>query len=350
MAFNIPTWVLKEIQPEVISSDEINFTNKSDDMMNDADLLNVVYSRRVRGDFTHVVGNSRLGAVICKHPSYNFGSIEDFSIDTYPASMIRCKGTEITQIERQSKTYKGKAFISRHFLSRALMWWSYAMHIRYTWREVKAYDKDNKLTLYIDDSDATKTTGINLWKHTLKYNHKIVGKTILVDGRKKVEQYLEPLLKTSQVDTLTGEDVILIIKDLLFLIRNKTPDDINDALTRGSMSEQFYYILKTQASREHLSYIELLQKFKSRLYYDEQLGECIWAYPKLQVEYLLSVLEELQSGYYHTDLPIAIVHHPYKYPLKCTGMTSETPRTDEEHARAKSDYDLTQFFEEERAN
>lgn len=337
--------LLDNADTEVLESDVINPSKKS--TKSDADLINVLYFSGKRGDFTRVVGNSHLVAKAIRRPSNNFGSIEDFNVDTYPASMIRCRGTEITQIERRGKTTKGKAFISRHFLSRVLMWWAYTLRIRYSWKVVKAKDNEGRTVVWVD-TDNTNSNAIELWRHTIGFDHKIVGKTVLIDGQRRVEEYAVPLERHNQVDCLTGDDVILMIRDLIFLIRNKTPDDMKDALDRGQLSPQFYELLRTTASKEKVTYTELFQRYKERLYYDEQIGEATWSYPKLDVGYLLKVIEELQSGYYLTDLLTPLVHHPYKFPLKCTDMTADRPRTDEEHLEAKDDYYLPQYTEEWR--
>jgi len=86
----------------------------------------------------------------------------------------------------------------------------------------------------------------------------------------------------------------------------------------------------------------ILNNIKGRLYRIEQLGDKVWSYPKLNILYILSLLDMLNDRNFFMDIEIPIIYDLYKYPIHCSD-THLKPMSDSEHDKNKDDYDYTQY-------
>ena len=136
-----------------------------------------------------------------------------------------------------------------------------------------------------------------------------------------------------------------MIRDIIFLTRDKDWSKIGNYIQNGSASVELYNTIDTIRRKRKCKVETVLQEIKKRIYIDEQsrVKEYIWSYPKYPVEYLLKVLEQLQSGKYFIDILIPLVYNLWKYPLECKD-THLKPMTDRKHEKNIDDYDITKYI------
>jgi len=248
-------------------------------------------------------GNTYKGKHIEQTKPLNFGSIDDYNIDTLPKGLFHCKGTEITQVKEID--YRKKKLINRRFLSNILQTWCYFMGIK-----------------YIDNTDKYEFTGTKLWGKELEYSINLKDKSAIF---------------------LTGKQGKQMIRDIIFLSRNKRLSKMKDYIENKKVSPQMYRTILYRVHSEKKTFDEILQDIKSRVFYDYSIGEYAWAYPKYNIEYLTRTLRELSTEKYFLSILIPIIEHLRKYPIICKD-THVFPKSDEEHNKAKDDYDISQHI------
>ncbi len=254
-------------------------------------------------------GFTTMGTNISRIPTKNFGSIGDFNIDSLPHSFGRLKGTEITWLSYDNKHIRNKQMISRLCASNVLSTWCYVLDID-----------------YLDTATPDRISGINMWG---------------IDAEEASQLFI------------TGDMMKRMIKDIIFLTRNIKRQKIYEKISMGLASIQLYNVLQHKRYNKEGKLDDIINTIKNRLYYTYQVGErIIWDYPKYSVEYLNEFIDRLDSGEYITDIIIPLMYErrgiKFKFPLKNVD-TRIKPTSNEEHQKAKDDYDLTQhLFTEER--
>ena len=315
----------KEFKGKILKSEIINDIGRELNEYNEAQWINTIeYTTRYGKVYNKVYGNTRAGLIISQLPDKNFGSIGDYNINTLPSSYMRVKGIEKYELNTDGLYYKGMQVISRRFLSNILSTWCYIIGMPYKY-------------------------GIKMWcsEETQLAYHKEYKKEETDRGvrYKLVED--KPKYKTYKM--ISGLEGIQMIKDILYLMRNKTPEKLMKNAEKGIISSQLHSVIFTLFNDKIYSKKERLEHFnriKDRLYYIFNEYGIAWSFPKYNPNYLISIIKELQSGHYATDLYVPIIHNLKKYPIKCTD-THIKPLTDEEHQKNKDDYDLTKYIVEE---
>ena len=304
---------LTEVEKELIHTpqlyNEIYNRGKSLRTLNQADIMNTYDVVNRYGRLKPILkANTRTGYNISRTSMHNFGSIGDYDIDTIPLSHIKCKGTEITYMSYETKQTKNKQLISRRFLSKVLSTWCYVVGIKYK----------------IDITKENELSGIKIW------GKKIPNDTGIYTGKNNM---------------LSGNDIVLILKDLIYLTRHKDLKNIQDDIIKSQVSTELYNVIKYKVRKEKKSMINVVNEMKHKLYYDYQIPETdiIWTYPKYPIEYLIGLIKELQSGKYLTELLYPAINNLYQYPIKCKD-TFVKPMTDKEHEKNADDYDTSQYY------
>jgi hypothetical protein len=297
-------------KPKLFENEVIFTTNKDYESYSQSQLINSPEWVTRYGKLANVQkGNTRTSYAIAQLPVNTFGSIAEYGIDTMPLTNMKCKGTEVTYLSDKDLKYKNKHLISRRFLSLVLYKWSYMMGIPYLNR------KDSKLS------------GMEIWGIPMKL---------------KCEQDIN---YSYTQDFLTGEKIILMIKDMIYFTRNQKWDNIMDRIKFGKVSPQAYNLIDTIRRKKKIKIDTYLQEIKKRLYYDIQSKDFseIWTFPKYHIEYLQGVLEELSSGNYFTDILTPVVYDLRNFPL-ISKDTYLKPMSDEEHKKNRDDYDLHKYL------
>ena len=305
---NIPLRPIKDKMSKVME-DFLMYPDMKGDLYNSAiDLgrydelklsqrLNVFSSMNGFGKYTHrVVGITRTGAKIEKHNIWTFGSPDDYNIDTIPLHAIRGKGQEITHISQVSEYGRNRVMLSRRYLSRIINTWSDMVDIRYSYGEGKV--------------KAMEMWGIKLPQYSKS--------TILINGHSAKSA----------------------IKDILFIIRNSKVSTLRQL--KEKVSEQLYIIVRERLKEEGATLSNILNDMKDNIYWDFSLSQFAWAYPKIQVDYLIAQLRLLNDKQYTMDLYVPMIHNLYKYPLRCTDIKLK-PMTEEQHSNNLGDYDISQY-------
>lgn len=238
-------------------------------------------------------GTTQIGSNIHRHKVINFGSIDDYDIDTIPIDAIRGKGQEITYLSQIRKSDKNKSIISRRFISNVLASWCHTVGI-----------------LYTTHGNSGDINGIDLWgRDTDVYDRKVIN----------------------------GYDAVRMLKDLLLIIRNKTI---------SSASPQLLYIFKyIKKYSDTTTDKEIIDDMKKRIYWDFNVGRFGWAYPKIHPEYIIELLDLLKPSNYLMDICVPLVYDRYRYPIRCTDISIH-PMTDEQHSDNADDYDLNRYIAE----
>lgn len=233
--------------------------------------------------------STQTGYLISQLPDNNFGSIADYSIDTFPKALIRTKGTEITWISNDYLRWHNKHLLSRRFVSKVLSYWSYLHEIRYSLKE-------------------GGESAIDIWCLKVKYQ-----------GSKRIT-YL-----------LSGIEVKELIKDIIRETRNHNPRAFYE-----------YSVIVDSPSKKKSDGVIVLAKNKNgKFEIVNNLYITTWKFPKYSIRYLRSVLNELDSGNYLLDVYVPIIHNLSKYPIRCTDVNS----TDiYESERTTDSYDLSQYL------
>jgi len=249
-------------------------------------------------------GNTFTGSNIAELPQHNFGSIGEYIVDTLPNSFITVKGVEKTEVISEMTTHNGQQIISRRFICNLISTWGYVTGLRYK----------NALKMWATDVEQK-----------------------LYDNKYKIYKMV------------SGHTAIQLIKDLLYLIRNKSYDDIIENIGKGIISEQLYSVINSILNDKGLSKEEQQEKImriKENMYYNYSVVDYAWAFPKYNAEYLISLIKQLQSGEYIIDMNVPVINNLKKYPIKCKD-THLKPMTDEQHIKNRDDYDIGQYIWED---
>jgi len=279
--------------------------NVSLDSYNSSQRINV-YERVNRwGKIVPILkGNTFTGSNIAELPQYNFGSIGEYIVDTLPNSFITVKGVEKTEVISEKTTHNGQQIISRRFICNLISTWGYVTGLRYK----------NALKMWATDIEQK-----------------------LYDNKYK------------EYKMVSGHTAIQLIKDLLYLIRNKSYDDIINNIGKGIISEQLYAVINsilTDTSLTKQEQQDKIMNIKNNIYYNYSVCDYAWAFPKYNAEYLISLIKQLQSGEYIIDMYVPVINNLKKYPIKCKD-THLKPMTDEQHIKNRDDYDIGQYIWED---
>lgn len=284
-------------------SDIINLPNTPYEQLSASQLINVsTFTTKYGKVHSRVLGNMRTADRIGRLKPHNFGSVGNFDIDTLPDSYGKVKGTEIYYITAKHNSFRGKQAISRRMLTDILQKWCYIAGIR-----------------YIHSSNDSTITGVKLW--ATEVNEQITGKT----------EYL-----------LTGNQATQMIKDLIFLTRNQSKSLV-DKLENKKVSQQLHDTIIYRTLSEKIPKEQVIQDMKERLYYDQQIGDKMWSFPKFPIVYLEGVLKELQFGNYLSDIIVPLIKDTKKYPIRCT-ETHVFPMTKDRHSKNADDYDISKYL------
>lgn len=282
---------------------------------------------------TNIVGNTFIGASIALSRIKHFGSIGAHYIGAIPETVFHLKGTEITYITRDKLEHKGKQLIRRGFLTNVAQAWGECTNMEY-------------IRLNSDTGKREYHTTLDLWGE-------------------KIEYKLSSLHSNDGFGYhLCGYNAIGMIKDLLWLYRNKALSNLDKYVSKGQMSVQLYNVIMSRVNQNKtIADVVNDLKINSGLYEDKILyhtsdgmtptGEpyskgdiaMIWSYPKYPIAYLQKILEDLTSGQYFLDVMIPIIKDTRHFPIQCKD-TRVFPMTDEKHNKNKDDYDLTKFVSE----
>jgi len=209
-------------------------------------------------------------------------------------------------------------------MSKVLSTWCYMMGIRYA-ETIYTQDKKDKNGKWIIKSKRKITQQVrDMWCKRAEY--------VDVNGKKRVT-YL-----------LSGNDTKMMIKDMLFMIKDKNPDKMYNLLKSGNLSMQLYNYLSERALTDKEKFIQQIAFIKDRLYYDFQANNKAWntIKPIFNPDYLIGILNELDTSDFILDMGLPVVNDLYKYPLECKD-TQVKPMSDEKHISNLGDYDMTQY-------
>ena len=264
--------------------------------------INVYYkTSRYGKSYPVITANTKQVDTMRQLKVVNFGSIQDFLIDTLPKTLFRAKGTEkIVMQEGEKQDQQGTYMISRRFISKTIKFWANMTGIRYV----------------VTSDERRDINALSLW-----------GKDLIFYGfdDRKMAQYFS-----------NGEDCIKIIKDILFVMRDKeyNPNKVSDQLNR---------IIQNRCKALKIKPEKVLKEMKDNIYYTYQCNDVVWSFPKVSVEYLFGLLKELKSGRYDITLMIPLIYDMRTYPIKCTDMHIK-PMTEEEHKINKDEYDIGRYI------
>jgi hypothetical protein len=281
---------------------------------NSAQMINVrgwysVYGKLVTRECANTYEADRIASI----KPWNFGSLEASILEAVPEALFKLKGTEITKISTRGLEHKGKHLIRRGALTGILRKWCYVVGIR-----------------YIDNKNRDTPTGIKYW--ALEIENTLGG----------IDFYL------------TGKHAVLMLKDLLFLIRDKSKTKLEDYAKKGRISHQLYNLIEAKAIDGDKTIEDIITDMKNRLYYDctiyDDNGEpsMMWQFPKINIHYLNWVIRELSnSNRYFNDVYIPLIKNTYLFPIKCSD-TRVHPMSNEQHKKNREDYEIGQYYEEPR--
>lgn len=301
----------KEVEDEIVKSQLINYLHgKPLDTYNSAQKINVSSKITRWGKVaTNEDSNTYLGRTLSRQKITHFGSIGDFTVDSLPIAMIRRykgggketknlhKGTQITWMSTKNSQSNGVQLISRRFISRLINYWAYVV-------DLGGNTKKSNYMLALD-----------LWSVSL--THPKTNRTYkMIDGYVAID----------------------IIRDILFLIRNKQVDP-------SKMSQHLYNIIRDKTYHSKKPFEEILGDMKKRVYYTRQLGEIAWSYSDIHPNYLRNLLMDLRSGDYDLEIKVPSIINLYKYPIECKD-TQVKQMTEKQHEKNLDDYDISQYIYE----
>jgi hypothetical protein len=297
---------------ELLRNSLIHETSKPYEQYGQTHTLNIRTHYNKYGKMvTNITANTKQADSMRQLKSKNFGCLQDLEIDTIPLSMFRGKGMEkIALYEQEKQNRKGEFLISRRFISKAISFWAYMTGMKYI----------------ISNKVDKRPYALRIWGEPRQY-YGLDNKAML--------QFFG-----------TGQSVISIITDFLYIIRNKkyTPEEISPELN-SQIQFQVKVMRKVKKGYKPEDYIK---EMKDRMYYDytDESGN-MWSYPKLQPDYLIGILNELMSKRYALEQEVALIYDLWNFPIKCTDMNLR-PLTNEQHDANKDDYDLSAIvFERE---
>jgi len=299
--------------PEVFEQEIIGKNLPKLSSRNQAQLLNVFSSYNRFGKMrTEVVGSTYTGNLATRRIVKHFGSLNDYDLSSVALLQSHIKGTEITRVSNDKIYSKGKTLLRRGFLSSLCNYWCYIMDIPY----------------FRYDTKKNYLSGVKMWGITTN------------DGRNN----LVADLKGNPLYFYDGNNAVDMVKDLLFIMRNKKLSRINDLVNSNKISNQLHEVIRTRFTTQKTPYADILQEFKSRLFNDFKSHDIGWSYSRLHPEYLLdAVLKPLTSGEFILDLLIPAIINTRKYPIKCLD-THLHPMSNQQHTINKDDYDSGNFL------
>lgn len=310
------------------------------DKYNQAQKINVyTQSNRYGKDVPILMGNTKIGYLISKLPQHNFGSIGEYIVDTLPTSMITVKGVEKTEVIAEKTTNNGQQIISRRFLSNILSTWGYITNTTYR-NAIRLWAKDIEHKLPLSHYKV-------ITSHFKEYDY---NKKELVEKPYKTYipiEYNE--VKTKTYKMLSGNEAISMLRDFLYLMRNKTVTHIIKNLNKNIISHQLYQAINNILTDDLYDKREknlIIKAIKDKLYYTYSSVDVAWAFPKYPPEYIIGLLKEIQSRNYYSDMYVPIIYNLIKYPIKCKD-TQIRPMTDIQHEKNKDDYDIGQYIWED---
>jgi len=308
---------------EIIKAEAINYipTKRWEDYNPAQNINTIEFTTRYGKVYNKVYGNTRAGKIISNLPTYNFGSIADYIVDTIPKTYTHIKSIEKFEINETGKYYNGMSIISRRFICNILNFWARVLNIPYKYAIKMWAIKEKQLTSH---------------KH---YEKVITNRGIRYKLIKDKPEYREYYL-------ISGQEAILMLKDILYLMRNKTPEKLIKHAEEGKISSQLHNviygilndIIDTKKEKQ-----ERFEKIKERLYYIIQAHDKVWSFPIINPEYIISLIKELQSGKYYLDIYVPVIHQLKKYPIECKD-THVKPLTNEQHEQNKDDYDIGKYI------
>ena len=301
---------LKEFPDLLQNEDMSKKITKPFQKRNQAQLINTFEWTNKYGKVVNsIAGSTKTGYNISRIPAKSFGSLADYNIDTIPLSNIKCKGTEITYVTNRYLRHEEKQLMSRRTISEALSYWCYLLGIDYI-------------------PDEGKPSGIKIWCRPLDFWRK--------DGKSKFTELF-----------LNGEDLELIIRDIIFLSRNKpiNKDKVTNLISSGKLSPHLYNTIEYLRKKGKTSFQNILNDIKGRVFYDHisKDGQVMWNYPKYNISDLTKYLKELNSGNYYKEILIPIIKDLQTYPIECKD-TKVFPKSDAQHKQNRDDYDITQHI------
>jgi len=255
------------------------------------------------------ISNSKTVRSIGRLPVKTFGSAGQYDVDSLPSTLFKCKGTEVTEVNTDNYTNENTSILSRRFVSDILSYWSYVMGIRYV----------------PDESKPDKPSGIGIWGKEVNYSG--------VKGEWKTKHFI------------TGEDIKMMLKDIIFLTRNQKAKQIYKKIRSGIVSSYLYDTITSLRYVKKTTTNTILQRIKNRLYYDYQVSDIAWSFPKYNVNYLIELVNELNSGKYYNNILTPLIYEMHKYPIECKD-TRVFPLTQQRHTDNYGDYDLQQYISE----
>ena len=273
------------------------------DLLNEAQVINQYFYYDKYGKLrVKVYGNTYLAFNIAKRKPRHFGSISEYNIEVLPKSYLHHLGIEKIQLKQDSSSYRGVDLISRRFASRVIKEWARLKGIRYYSKK----RKDHALNLVCEK---------NLIYNDMPYK--------------------------DDVYTITGEDLILLILEIIEEIRDGNPKAfyIDRALVNNPRDADEIVVLKQciykdENNKYHIEQDDTVEYYKT------------WKTPIFNMEYLFGILKELESGKYFLDVPIIVIKDLYKYPIRCTDINAV--KDDQEYKEKLDDYDITQYIWEDR--
>jgi len=165
-----------------------------------------------------------------------------------------------------------------------------------------------ELTLFYDSNKR--------FKDTLMLNGRFLSKILYAWSKALGIRYMHPteisaskLWCTSYAEStpmLTGTDAIQLLKDLIFLI-NKNKNTVSDIL--------YELMLKKP-----------IENIDNRIFHVIQAYDRVWTIPIFSLQYLKSMIKELQSGRYELNMEVPIVRNLWKTPIRCTDYTAKRVR------------------------
>lgn len=311
--------------------------NYPTDRYNTAQRLNVYEIVTRYGKVSpRVTGNTRIGESINQLPIHTFGSIGQYIIDTLPNSFMSRNAVEKTEIRTDNLKFRKQQIVNRRFICNVLSTWGYIMGISYK----------NTIKMWAKDIDYTLP----------KKHYAVIDKKVKENGYIKTYKVYVPertdkeLHKTTKC--LSGQEVLLMIRDIIFLIRNSNLKDmekdlVDNATISAHLGNRIYDIIhdKTLDKNQKEKKIKAI-KDKVYITYQSDTQDLIWTFPKYNVQYLIGLIKELQSGDYLMDIYVPVINNLKKYPIECKD-THLKPMNDEQHNKNKDDYDISQYIWED---
>ena len=268
---------------------------------NDAQNLNIYdYTDKYGNQRNILYGKTRIGRAIARIEPINFGSLACYWVDTLPTGVKYMKGQEKMVINQTHHYCRGRAILNRRALSRMLATWSYLYDMRY-------------------------------WK----------GKSDVAEYNTAVGQWcVQDTINGRDYDLISGIEAIEIIRDIIRAVRNGVDNTFYEFRCQVNNPEEAdEVVVLTKNLNEDRKVINTSLKQK---YYK------MWRFPKYSIDYLKSLIDELNSGNYYLDVYVPIIHDLHTYPIKCTDThekkyklteDEEGNLLDSEFKKAKTEYE-----------